>query len=193
MGKIFALLIILTATQATAEPVRRVLYNGVAMTVNWADDDTHLEVVYPDPLPAELVGQGIPAGALLLEGTWNRNLELLEGQAFSYFEGCAPRAYAVRGVVERGGSLVVLGPAPENCTSGLGWASGAVMRLAPMVQVEPAPQKSSRRERRREREQPEVKRRERPRQERQVRRREPRQQYQQPYQQPYSTYQFRWW
>jgi hypothetical protein len=188
--KIFAfwVLVLLAAAPASAEPVRRVLYNGIAMSVTWNEDDTHLEVAYPDPLPAELAGQSIPAGALLLEGSWNRNAEILEGQAFAYFEGCPPRPYAVRGVVERGGSLVVLGPAPENCTGGLAWASGGVLRLAPMMPAEPQQsQQKTRKTVKRERKQPEVKR------ERQAyrprREREPR--VQQQYQ--YPSFGYRWW
>jgi hypothetical protein len=144
---VVTLAVVVTATTANAENVKRVQYNGVGMTVNWPSDDS-IEIAYPEQLPPELKDQGVVEGGTLLQGKWNRNLEVLEATAYAYFPGCQPRPYPVRGVVDSRGALVTLAPTPVDCTSELLWGPGAVMRFVPMVPVaEATPDKRKRRER----------------------------------------------
>lgn len=124
-------LLVLLTMPAHAEPARRLIHDGSAMTLSVNGDD--LEISYLEVPPA-LREQGVTPGTLLVRGQWDGMI--FTGQAYLFATGCPPIAYPVRGVVDRANSLVVIGPTPVSCNDPtLTWGDAAVMRFDPPQQA----------------------------------------------------------
>lgn len=88
-----------------------------------------IEIIYVEVPPA-LRDAGVTTGTTLVRGKWDDTV--LVGEAFAFHKGCPPIAYPVRGVVDRSGALIVIGPLPTSCTGReYAWDAGSVMRFDP--------------------------------------------------------------
>jgi hypothetical protein len=110
---------------------RRVTFGGATFALTVLNGG--LEISYLEP-PAMLREIGVTSGTLLARGRWRG--ETLEGDAFVFGQGCSPIAYPIRGVIESGGALVIIGPVPsetKDCQiTALDWNDEAVMRFKPV-------------------------------------------------------------
>lgn len=112
---------------AQAEPARRVMHDGIAMAMSRTT--AGIEISYIE-VPADLRELGVKSGAVLVRGQWDDTV--LIGDAFMFARDCAPIAYPIRGVVDRSGALVIIGPQPQSCgSSALVWSDASVMRFEP--------------------------------------------------------------
>jgi hypothetical protein len=117
-----------------AHAARTLTYDGSAMGMNNSGDE--IEIVYTE-VPPMLRELGVVPGQRLLHGKWEDTI--LVGEAYAFAKGCAPIAYPVRGVVDRSGALIVIGPAPTDCSAReYAWGPSSVMRFDPPQQPAPA-------------------------------------------------------
>ena len=126
---------LLCATCAHAATPRTLTYDGAAMGMNNSGDE--IEIIYSE-VPPMLRELGVVPGQRLLHGKWEDTI--LVGEAYAFAKGCAPMAYPIRGVVDRSGALIVIGPAPVDCAvpRSYMWGPSSVMRFDPPQQPAPA-------------------------------------------------------
>jgi hypothetical protein len=122
----FVALLLCGVLSAQAEEARKVTLDGVEMSMTRAGDNG-LEIAYGTDVPVALREVGVTTGSLLVRGSWEAGV--LIGEAFAFAKDCAPIAYAIRGVVDYGGSLVIIGPSPAACGGDPLWSKAAVMRF----------------------------------------------------------------
>lgn len=183
---------LLLVIPAHAEEARKVFLDGVEMTMTKSADNNGLEITYAADVPPALREVGVTAGTMLIRGQWEENI--LIGEAWAFSKDCKPISYAIRGVVDYGGSLVIFGPVPTSCKpedyEHYSWGKAAVMRFdQPERAPVSAPERSDRK-RKSKQEKPKAKApppKPKP-------RAAPRPTYQQPYQQQWPGYpqQWRW-
>jgi hypothetical protein len=115
------------ASGAHAEPARLVVHDGLTLALSHTGDG--IEISYID-VPAVLRELGVQSGQVVVRGKWDDTI--LVGEAFVFARGCAPIAYPIRGVVDRSGALILIGPQPQDCEAKVYvWGEGAVMRFEP--------------------------------------------------------------
>jgi hypothetical protein len=118
------------AAASHAATPRTLTHDGTSMAMSNTDDE--IEIIYSEVPPA-LRELGVVPGTRLLHGKWEDTI--LVGTAYVFAKGCAPIAYPVRGVVDRSGALIVIGPAPTDCSrSQYAWGPSSVMRFDPPQQ-----------------------------------------------------------
>jgi len=117
-------------SEASAEE-RSATYDGIPMSV--AADPEGVEIRYSDSPPPSLRETGVLPGSLLVKGIWEN--KILIGEAFVFSKGCPAIPYPIRGLIDLGRDLVVLGQIPTviaNCqASEYKWTDGSVMRFEP--------------------------------------------------------------
>lgn len=129
---IFGLLLL--ALPARAEDARKVIHDGVEMTMTKSGDG--LEIAYGIDVPATLRELGVTTGTMLVRGKWED--KILVGDAWAFSPDCKSVEYPVFGVVDAAGALVVFGPVPRTCKAGgdYSWGKAAVMRFEQPASVE---------------------------------------------------------
>jgi len=132
---LFSVTIALCLANVLKAEKRKIIHDGVEMTLTVEGDN--LIIAYTEPPPA-LREIGVTSGQVLVSGTWTkRDPGALVGHAYMFSPSCPGTAiqYDVRGVVDANGSLVIIGPTPnlkpDNCeVTGLSWSDAAVMEFA---------------------------------------------------------------
>ena len=121
------LLLVLWPAAALAQE-RRALLDGAPMVVT-VDGDS-IEVRYAEP-GAALRELGVTPATPLVRGRWVGGI--FTGEAFVFAPRCPPIGYPVRGMVDSGGALLVLGPAPsavKDCRAeALTWNASSILRF----------------------------------------------------------------
>jgi hypothetical protein len=115
------------ASSAQAEPARLLRHDNTSMTLSRTANG--IEISYAE-IPPALRELGVGTGTVLVRGKWDDTI--LVGEAFTFQKGCPPISYPIRGVIDRSGALIVIGPMPTSCGSReYAWSDGAVMRFEP--------------------------------------------------------------
>lgn len=124
-------LLLATIIFATAQEVRPVFLDGVEMKLTKAADNNGVEISFSTDVPVHLRELGVVPGTMLVRGQWEENI--LVGEAWAFSKVCKPISYAIRGVVDYGGSLTVFGPVPTTCKvddyGSYSWGKDAIMRF----------------------------------------------------------------
>ena len=124
------LLLCTLASVALAEEARTVIHDGTVMMLSRVGDG--LEIAYGADVPPELRELGVTAGTLLVRGKWNE--DVLVGEAYAFSPECKSIAYPIRGIIDRGGALIVVGPVPSSCKAeSYSWDKAVIKFTQPLA------------------------------------------------------------
>ena len=127
---------------AQAEEARKLIHDDIEMLLTRSGDNG-LEIAYGADVPAQLRELGVNPGTVLVRGQWDDRI--LIGEAYTFAPGCGSIAYPIRGVVDYGGALVVIGPMPMSCQASERSWDRAVIRFEPPPVAEPERERRTKR------------------------------------------------